>query len=648
MNQNPRVKRKLAFKLAAWIMTATALTFCFVLLVNYFSLRADIIEQEKELVKQLVRATVNALEARLQASEEIAESLALVVEKFPDNRANLLQTMQAMLRENPDIYGLGVALEPNGGQSYAPYFYRRHNNLELTFLGRDGYNYFNWSWFQDPKKTGKPVWTEPYYDESGGGFIKSTYAVPIHRKFDGSLKFAGVTKVDINLIWLQEFISSIKILQTGYAFLVSKEGYFVTLPKKERIMKDSIFFLANVTENPELLAIGNAMIAGQEGNAPLSDFLSGKRAWMYYAPMPSTGWSLGVVFPEDELLADLHALIKRLLLISLSGLAVLLGLIIYLARRITRPLTFLDSKVQEISQGNLDIHLPEPTTRDEIGTLTLSFREMQNALKEYIADLATTTAAKERIESELKIAHAIQMSFLPKRFPPISGRQQVEIASFLEPAREVGGDLYDYFMLSDQRLFFAVGDVSDKGVPAALFMAVTKTLMKGLAEVNLDPADILQRVNAELAQDNEASMFATVVCGILDLPSGAVTYSNAGHNPPVILRTGQEPEWLPLPPGVFLGTFEQARYQNREVLLQPGDRLLLYSDGITEAQNSNLELFDNYRLLETLNNFQGQTMAEMITVIMSAVKAFTKEAPQSDDITLLALQYLGRQKQSLT
>jgi sigma-B regulation protein RsbU (phosphoserine phosphatase) len=638
-----RPKRKLAFKLAAWIITATALIFSLVLVVNYYSLKSGIINQEKELVKYLARATVNNLEARLRGAEEIPESLAVVLGKYPDNRPDLLHTMQALLRDNPDIYGIGVALEPDGAQAYAPYFYRRHHDIELTFLGGDAYNYENWSWFQGPKKSGKPFWTEPYYDERGGEFIKSTYAVPIYREADGNRKkFIGVTKVDINLIWLQELISSVKILDTGYAFLLSKDGYFVTLPNKDRIMKDSVFFQADVSGDPQLQKIGRAMVAGQEGVAPLQDFLSGKKSWIYYAPLPSTGWSLGVVFPEDELLADLRALIKKLLLISLSGLIVLLGLIIYLARRITKPLTHLDQKVHALSQGNLNIQLPEPTTRDEIGTLTLSFLEMQAALKEYIADLAATTAAKERIESELKIAHAIQMSFLPKRFPPLSGREQVDIAAFLEPARQVGGDLYDYFMLPAQRLFFAIGDVSDKGVPAALFMAVTKTLMKGLAEVNLEPAEILQRVNAELTLENDANMFATVFCAILDLSTGSLIYSNAGHNPPVLLRTGQKPEWLPLPLGVFLGTFEQARYQNQEIRLDPGDRLLLYTDGITEATNSNLELFDNDRLLQTLKNFQGRTVTEMISTVMTAVKAFTKEAPPSDDITLLALQFIGK------
>ncbi len=646
MSHYPRVKTRLGFKLAAWIITATALIFLAGLWVNYHSLKTRLILMEKDIAKEMAQASVYRMEMTLRAVQEIAEGLAVVLEKNPDIRSELITTMQILLKDNPDIYGLGVALEPyvldSDTEYYAPYFYRRGNDIELTFLGYNAYGYQNWNWYLNPQKLQRPVWSEPYNDERGGDFVKSTYSVPIYRAGNSEKEFIGVVRVDVNLIRLQEIISDVKILQSGYAFLLSQEGYFVTLPRKESIMKDSIFFLADIVEDPQVAEIGRAMLAGQEGIAPLKDFLSGRKSWIYYKPVPSTGWSLGVIFPEDELLGDLHALIKQLVFINLSGLILLLGLIVFLSRRITRPLSLLDEKVQAITQGNLDIELPEPSTHDEIGTLTLSFREMQAALKEYLADLAATTAAKERIESELKIAHAIQMSFLPKRFPPLTERNRVDIAAFLEPAREVGGDLYDYFML-DQRLFFGIGVVSDKGVPAALFMAVTKTLMKGLAEVDLGPAEILQRVNAELARENEANMFATVFCGILDLPTGTLTYSNAGHNPPVLIRADHQPEWLPLPPGVFLGTFEQARYQNQEIRLQPGDRLLLYTDGITEAADVDLELFDNDRLLMTVKNFKGHTVAELITEVMAAVKAFTKEAPQSDDITLLALQYKGQQ-----
>ena len=185
---------------------------------------------------------------------------------------------------------------------------------------------------------------------------------------------------------------------------------------------------------------------------------------------------------------------------------------------------------EEIATGNLDIELPALRSKDEVGRLADSFSHMKNSLKQYIKELTETTAAKERIESELKVAHDIQMSLLPKLFPE---RKEFDIYATLEPAREVGGDLYDFSLLEEDRLFFLVGDVSGKGVPAALFMAVAKTLLNRLAERCTDPSLVLTQVNKELCRENESSMFVTLFCGLLDFKTGDLLFSNAGHNPPL-------------------------------------------------------------------------------------------------------------------
>ena len=233
------------------------------------------------------------------------------------------------------------------------------------------------------------------------------------------------------------------------------------------------------------------------------------------------------------------------------------------------------------------------------------------------------------------------MNFLPKQFPPFPAQSAFDLYAALAPAREVGGDLYDFFMLDDGHLFFSVGDVSDKGVPAALFMAVTKTLMKGIAEQGLTPADVLTRVNGELCSNNEAAMFVTVACGILDIAGGELMYSNAGHNPPVLLRQGQAPELLPMPPGLVLGAMEAAVYANCIVRLNPGDRLLLYTDGVTEAMDAGKRLFSEARLLLETARLADTEPRRMVEEIMAAVTAHAGGTAQSDDITVLALHFKG-------
>ncbi|MGC9327777.1 MAG: PP2C family protein-serine/threonine phosphatase [Candidatus Hinthialibacter sp.] len=325
--------------------------------------------------------------------------------------------------------------------------------------------------------------------------------------------------------------------------------------------------------------------------------------------------------------------------------ALLLAVIIMISGAITRPIRSLAQTTAEIAKGNLDVNLPLVRSNDEVGELSHAFDDMRVALKEYIQDLTETTAAKERIESELKIAHNIQMNFLPKKFPPFPEHEEFEIYAALAPAKEVGGDLYDFFLLDDERLFFVIGDVTDKGVPAALFMAVSKTLIKGIAEHGRDkgmsPSDILMRVNNELALDNETSMFVTVIAGELHLRTGRLRYSNAAHNRPVYIRPGQKPDWLELPGGFLLGIMMDVQYETFETVMRPGDRLLLYTDGVDEAINANDEFYTKPRILQTVANSPSTSAEELVNDVMASVKSFALGAPQSDDITLLALKYNG-------
>jgi sigma-B regulation protein RsbU (phosphoserine phosphatase) len=304
-------------------------------------------------------------------------------------------------------------------------------------------------------------------------------------------------------------------------------------------------------------------------------------------------------------------------------------------------LRFLAHKTTEIARGNLDIELPLVKSRDEVGELSRSFENMRVSLKEYIANLAETTAVKERIESELKIAHSIQMSFLPKEFPPFPEKGEFEIYAMIEPAKEVGGDLYDFFLLNEDNLFFSIGDVSDKGVPAALFMAVTKTLMKSIAKYGIEPSDILTKLNSELCKENESMMFVTIFCGILNCKTGELTYSNAGHNPPLIIHSDQRTEWLHVPKGLVLGAIEDAGYKTERTLLYPGDTLFLYTDGVTEAMNSSKNIYSDRRLQGTVEKGTVTAAESLVEYVMRSVKDFSGSETQSDDITILAVHFKG-------
>ena len=326
---------------------------------------------------------------------------------------------------------------------------------------------------------------------------------------------------------------------------------------------------------------------------------------------------------------------------AVSGIVLLLGSVIAIfgARTISRPIADLTEMTRRIAGGDFTQRI-DTRAKNEIGALAASFNEMTRRLNESIEDLKETTAAKERIEGELQIAHEIQMSMVPKIFPPFPDRSEFDIFAILVPAKEVGGDLYDFFFIDDDHLCFAVGDVSGKGVPASLFMAVTKTLFRATAGNGGTPGEILARLNAEICRDNESCMFVTFFCAILNIRTGQVDYSNGGHNLPYYLyHSGVSP--LKNTGGRALGLVEQSPYASGRMVLGPGEALLLYTDGVTEAMDLSETLYSDQRLARFLATNRGSPPRQIIGDLVSDVRHFAGEAPQSDDITVLALLFFG-------
>jgi sigma-B regulation protein RsbU (phosphoserine phosphatase) len=354
------------------------------------------------------------------------------------------------------------------------------------------------------------------------------------------------------------------------------------------------------------------------------------------------GGAILVTLPTDHI----HAAIRNQtqMAIVVSALVLLLGSIIAVfgAQTIARPIVGLTEMTARIANGDFTQRI-DTSARNEIGVLAASFNEMTRRLNESIEHLKETTAAKERIESELQIAHEIQMSMVPKIFPPFPDRSEFDIFAALVPAREVGGDLYDFFLIDDDRLCFAIGDVSGKGVPASLFMAVTKTLFRATAGDGGTPGEILARLNAEICRDNESCMFVTFFCGILNIRTGEVDYSNGGHNLPYHLHDdGLSP--LENLGGRSLGLVEQSPYTSGHMVLRPGETLLLYTDGVTEAMDRSRALYSEQRLEELLEAAGSSTPRQMISDLIRDVRNFAGDVPQSDDITALALRYFGTGK----
>jgi sigma-B regulation protein RsbU (phosphoserine phosphatase) len=469
-----------------------------------------------------------------------------------------------------------------------------------------------------------------------------TYSVPVMQ--DG--KVVAVVTCDLSLAGIRGLLASLDLGEGGMAVLLSTRGTFIAHPDHSEIeMKQTIFSLADKQADPEvhgsLHELGKKMLSGQVGHMsyrrPFGDTMN--VAHMNYLTIPCTGWALGIFQPEAQVLAPLERLNRISVLVAVGSLVLLLIPALGIAWSVTRPLQLLADATKRLATGDFDTALPPARRHDEVAQLTEAFDQMRRDLRHYIADLTATTALKERMAGELSAAREIQMSLVPKLFPPLPNRPDIDLYAMLIPAQEVGGDLYDFALLDDEHLYIAIGDVSGKGIPASLLMAVGKTLMKSSVQTLRTPGRALAHVNHELAEDNESCMFITMFCGILNLKTGDFIYANAGHNPPLLARLDGSVEALDERPSPALGACLGASYPNHSRCLKPGDLLVLYTDGVTEAMSPENEMFGDDGLLEFVRRDGHLDAKPLLENMAQAVQAHAAGAPQSDDITALVVRY---------
>ena len=640
-----RVRRSLVTRLVLVITGCSALIFAVTLGYNYWRSRVALERELESNARNLAASLVNRTETELVAVAKVTEGLARSVSAGTRTEDELLALLRTTLEQNPTIYGMAVAFEPYafrpGTRLYAPYYFRDGKTLRLSRL-EDTYRqvpYLYWDWYQIPRELEQEEWSEPYFAEGAGNIALATCGVPFYGGQGGRRVIQGIVSASISLDSLVDFVSSVRILRTGYAALLSRNGMILAHPLKDAIMNETFFSIAESRNDARQRAVGRKMVRGETGFVRYTS-LMGFPSYLCYVPVRSTGWTVAVLFPQNEFFASVNRLTLATAGMGALGLLLLLAAVVSIATSITRPLRSLALATHRLSAGNFDEPLPLIRSQDEVRELAHDFQVMQGALKKYIADLTETTAAKERIQGELKLATDIQASLLPRVFPPFPDRSEFDIFASMDPAKEVGGDFYDFFFVDDDHLCFLIADVADKGVPAALYMMVAKTLLKTEGQRLGAPDRILESVNEILAADNERCMFASVLCAILDARTGELRFANAGHNPP-LLAAAAGARYLPVKAGVMLGPMPGARYETERITLEPGDTFFLYTDGVTEARNRQGAPFGEAALLDALRYAGHVAPDTMIRAVRDAVRAHAEGAPQSDDVTMLAVTYRG-------
>lgn len=640
--------RGLAYKLSLSILTATMVIIFGILYYNYHFSKRLLVESARETAEQLTRATMTRMESVIISAQRVPESLLLFLKHPTANENSIPEMLRFVLSNKPEVYGSAIAFAPYafepGIKSYAPYRYRVGDEYVYKDLGEEEYDYFSQEWYTSARDSGQAVWSEPYLDVGGGNVLMATYSVPFFSESISGNQFRGVVTADLSLRWLENMMNSIKVFETGYVLLISSKGTVITHPESEFQMRN-LRELSLIAENESMLKIAEEMMRNSEGYLPFISLIDQRPCWMYYTTLPETKWHMAVVFPEEELFAGLQNLFIFTLVLGILGIILLSLIVIIFSSRITKPLRRLTTNAVKIGSGNFELDIQEDRSTREIASLGHALNRMQTELKDYMRNLETTTAAKERFESELNIASEIQQGMIPKIFPPFPGRMDIDIYALLVPARQVGGDLYDFFLLDDDILYFAIGDVSDKGVPASLLMAMTITLFRAKSDPGKEIVEVVNSINHEISKENANLMFVTFFMGILDLRSGRLKYCNAGHNYPLLIRNNDEVGFITETHGIPFGISETFEYQSGELKLAKNETLVIYTDGITEALSVGGELFGDERLISCVKKKCLNKNTEATSkIIMEEVSDFARTPERSDDITLMVITYFPEQK----
>ena len=625
---------------------------------------------------------ISAEQVSRMASDVSAGALNLIpqVEESLDNPARLEMLLERILKQNPGMRSCGISFVenyyPQKGRSYVPYVYRRDStHIEVVNHAMQKHNYQKDEWFVQGLQAEEGFWSEPFFEANDTTKAPLVaYLHPIRNKQGRAVAVLGAD-LSIDSLYMkmdamdeEVFLSrwsgdgdkdrrkerkTRKARWVPYSFLISQNGTFIVHPKKHRIVLDNIESMAKASEDTAAIAsVGRRMMAGEKGSygkeidmdmAAEVD-VEGLNSYVFFTPVKGTGWSMGLVVPY--LVIDIMAFIVAGLLVFFILLAVLIVWLVswYGIRRATKPLKQLMTSANEVAKGNFDTVLPEVKHNDEIRLLRDSFEDMQHSLTKYMEDLKATTASKAAIENELKVAHNIQMSMLPKIFPPYPERKDIDIYGMLTPAKAVGGDLFDFY-IRDEKLFFCIGDVSGKGVPASLVMAVTRSLFRNVSSHSSEPGQIATALNKALSEGNETNMFVTFFVGVLNLADGSLLYCNAGHEAPLLVGKGIGV--LPCDANLPLGIMSDWSFTQQQVTIYPQTVIFLFTDGLSEAEDADHMQFGEERILAVAEKVLSQQQLQsqiFIDEMADAVNHFVGDAEQSDDLTMLALQYKPNMK----
>ena len=612
--------------------------------IVYYGVKAE----TRGRYQTIMKLVSEKLENILSHEEVCARNVFAEIPNRLESPETVLRALENEMRLNSYIDGYFVAFEPGYFPQYEYWFeaYLHRNDLHARNIGSSKHDYFQRDWYKRGKNEEDGYWTDPYFDDWSEKDIVCTFAMPL---YDRMGRKVGVCGADMSLKWLVKELNTIneKSYNTGlvnihlssdfifHTFIITNKGTYVAHPDEKRVMQENVMSYIDQNDEEAVNAV-NEMMAQKHGIASMT--IDGNYSTVYYMPIKSTDWEIAIAVPKKTFWLPAIFVLTLLIVVTLVGLWLVYKFSRSTIHQAVKPLSALSKSANEVSKGNFDTPLPELTYRDEIGDLRDSFASMQTSLAKYVIDMKQKAAQEAALNNELEVARNIQMSMVPREFPPYPQRDDIDIYGYLEPAKSIGGDLYDFF-IRDEKLFFCIGDVSGKGIPAALVQSATHFMFRIMSQREDDPSRIVSNINDVFAAENDSSMFCTFFLGVLDLKTHVLEYCNAGHELPILVTS--EATEIRVKPNIAMGLYMERQYRKEQIELPSGSVLILYTDGLKEAIDSTEECYGRERILTSLQRviIKGATEpSDYIRQLVNDVTLYVGDMPQADDLTMLAIK----------
>lgn len=630
--------KSISYRLNIFISGAVFCVFIALMVVNFLfnrSLLRENIENKAITISSEVNSLVNQ---KVVTSKEVSQNVAGQIIYYGE-KGDAEDFLSKVMSRYPFLIAIHVKLDTALSMPYNN-FYLYRDSLNETF-NQSSEPAFNCETarqvFENIPFTNVSGWTDPYRCGARGTVAVSYYTPVVVTNVTGEKKFAGQVICELSLTELNADLNKLKIGKRGYVFLINRKGDYVTHPDEKLILNNNIFTLPSKTLDKEKVGLEDVIANGKTlSTVGYPEYFNYEKVWAYFSPVAQSDWFLIFTVPFHEMFAPLYRATFRMLLFALVGLALVFFFIQYITKKLIEPLSDVTSRLTRLS---IPPEKEKGYTKNEVKRVS----ESVEYLKAWF-DRDRLAHEEEELNSlrrkqDLQQASEIQQGLIKINFPAFPERNDIDLHAIYKPARAVSGDLFDYFFIDDNNLVFTIGDVSGKGVPAAIFMSVAQTIIKNKSSCKTAKS-IVKKVNAELCQGNRHQYFLTLFLGVLNMKKGVLNYCNAAHDFPFILKANGKITELKDTHGLPLGLYSDRGYSDTRMKLEKGDTLILYTDGVTELLNEKKVQFGTERFKENLKKLSGQSPAEIVTRLDEKLESFKGESlQQSDDICLFVIQY---------